>query len=142
VESNTNLIECVLQTLSRLRIFGKDLDKVFYRFWYFTLVTESCKHFSSCTSGSECPTHGNSVGMEKKAYQKNSDGYLNVCREHIWVMVWQWRVSPFDQLFHSLGYFKGLEPKGNGLRSPKLKVSKREWRFFCTRYTIPISYTR
>jgi len=43
VESNTNLIECVLQTLSRLRIFGTDFDKVFYHFWYFTLVTESVR---------------------------------------------------------------------------------------------------
>jgi len=137
VESNTNLIECVLQTLSRLRIFGTDLDKVFYRFWYFTLVTEPCKHFLLCRSGCECPAHGNSAGIEKKAYQKNSDGYLHVCREHIWVIVWQWRVSPVDQLFHFLGYFSGPEPKGNELRSPNLKVSNREGRLFCTRYTIP-----
>jgi len=43
VKSNTNLIECMLRTLSGLRVFGTDLDNVFYRFWHFTLFTESVR---------------------------------------------------------------------------------------------------
>ena len=40
------------------------------------------------------------------------------------MMVWQWRVSLIDQLFHFLGCFGVPEPKGNGLRIPKCGIEE------------------
>ena len=69
--------------------------------------------FLLCRSGIEVPTREKSAGTDVAAYQQNSIGYLPVCSEHMgvdWMMVWQWRVSPIDQLFHFLGCFGGPEP--------------------------------
>jgi len=53
-------------------------------------------------------------------------------------MVWQWRASPVDQLFHFLGYLDGPEPKGYGPHSLKLKVSNIEGDFICETMFFPV----